>query len=382
MMRASVRQLFLLSLMAAFGVSYARAGEAALLLEEPFGHFGGMTPTGHAAVYVSDVCAETPTELRPCRPGETGVVLSRYHHVGGYDWLAIPLIPYLYAVDDTAEVPATADLGLETRLRDHYRREHLMDLVPDDPTKEIPGGDWIQLVGAAYDRKIYGFAIETQPAQDAELIAEFNENANANHFNFFFNNCANFAANVMNYYYPHSIHRNYIADAGLMTPKQAAKSLVKYEKHHPDLESATFVIDQVPGTIHRSTPVNGVAEALLKSKRYVVPITCIHPLATAALALIYLGGGGRFHADPHATVFDPMTDFKPGIAEERGEMIADAPSAAQGASVTDVSLGTSSPGASSWGTPVSGMNRTGVDSSGAALSHGSKWIVPFVNPEE
>ena len=311
-----LRRLIFLGLVAMFTAARAHAREAALLLEEPFGHFGGMTPTGHAAIYLSDVCAESPTELRPCLPGENGVVLSRYHHIGGYDWLAIPLIPYLYAVDDVSQIPATADPGLETRLRDHYRREHLMDLVPDDPKKEIPKGEWIQLVGSAYDRKIYGFAVETSEVQDENLIADFNDRRNKNHFNFFFNNCANFAENVMNYYYPHSIHRNFIADAGLMTPKQAAKSLVKYEKKHSDLETADFVIEQVPGTIPRSTSVDGVAEALLKRKRYVVPITILHPLVTAGIAVVYLGGGGRFHPDPHAAVFDPMTDAQPGIPSE------------------------------------------------------------------
>jgi len=311
------RKLVSLALIAIVGGAHAYAGEAALLLEEPFGHFGGMNPTGHAAIYLSDVCAETPTELRPCMPGENGVVLSRYRRVGGYDWLAMPLIPYVYGVDDASEIPATADRGLETRLRDRYRREHLLDLIPDDPKREIPGGDWIQLLGAAYDRRIYGFAIETQPEQDDALITDFNQRANASHFNLLFNNCANFAEKVLNYYYPHSIHRNFIADAGLMTPKQAAKSLVKYEKRHPDMETASFVIEQVPGTIPRSTPVDGIAESLLKSKRYILPITCLHPVVTAGLLVVYWGGGGRFHPDPHAAVFDPATDAQPGIPQMR-----------------------------------------------------------------
>jgi hypothetical protein len=305
--------MFLLSLVALLAGERAEAREAALLLEEPFGRFGGMTPTGHAAIYLSDVCAQTPTELRPCLPGENGVVLSRYHHIDGYDWLAMPLIPYLYAVDDASEIPAQADLGLETRLRDRYRREHLMDLVPDDPQKEIPGGEWIQLIGSAYDRRIYGYAIETTKAQDDALIADFNERENKAHFNFFFHNCANFAANVVNYYYPHSIRRNFIADAGLMTPKHVAKSLVKFEKKHPKIETANFVVEQVPGTIPRSTPVDGVAEMLLKSKKYVLPITLLQPFATAGLAVVYFGGGGRFHPDPHATVFDATRDVEPGI---------------------------------------------------------------------
>jgi hypothetical protein len=316
-MRRSRREVLLL--LAAVFVSGARAQarEAALLLEEPFGRFGAMTPTGHAAIYLSDVCADSPTRLRPCASGENGVVLSRYHHIDGYDWLAIPLIPYLYAVDDASEIPTRATPGLETKLRDRYRREHLMELVPDDPKKEIPDGEWIQLIGSAYDRRIYGFAIETSKEQDDALIADFNDRTNTSRFNFFFNNCANFAENVMNYYYPHSIRRNFVADAGLMTPKHAAKSLVKFEKKHPEIETASFVIEQVPGTIPRSTPVDGVFEALLKSKKYVLPITLLQPFATAGLAVVYLGGGGRFHPDPHAVVFDATKDSVPGIPGER-----------------------------------------------------------------
>src|SRR5476649_1765996 len=82
----------------------AHAG-VALLMEEPYGEFGAFNPTGHAAVYLNHVCAETPTQLRMCRPGEFGVVISRYHKVHGYDWVAVPLIPYMYAVDSADEVP-------------------------------------------------------------------------------------------------------------------------------------------------------------------------------------------------------------------------------------------------------------------------------------
>src|ERR1700749_1725476 len=82
---------------------------ATLLLEEPYGHMGFFTGTGHAAVYLSNVCADDPRVLRTCAPGETGIVLSRYDHIGGYDWLAIPLIPYLYAVDRPADIPLFAD---------------------------------------------------------------------------------------------------------------------------------------------------------------------------------------------------------------------------------------------------------------------------------
>src|SRR6202022_2374851 len=89
-------------------VSFARAS-ATLLLEEPYGKLGAFTATGHAAVFLSGVCAESPLVLRRCRSGEPGVVLSRYNGVSGYDWIAIPLIPYLYAVERTEDVPLFAD---------------------------------------------------------------------------------------------------------------------------------------------------------------------------------------------------------------------------------------------------------------------------------
>ena len=310
-MRLRLRNLFIPTLLV-FASVHARAGEVALLMEEPFGGFGAMNPTGHAAIYLSDVCAETYTQLRRCEPGEPGVVLSRYHRIDGYDWLAIPLIPYLYAVDDPSQIPQIADPALESKLRDRYRREHLLALAPDDPRREIPKGEWVQLIGASYDRKIYGFEIETQPEQDDELIAEFNGRVNHSHFNLLFHNCANFAEGVLNFYYPHAIHRNFIADVGLMTPKQAARSLNKYGKHHPDLETRVFVIPQVPGTVHRSTSINGVLESLVKSKKYVVPLAFLHPVITGSLIAAYLGDG-RFHPDPNATVFDPAHDLRPGV---------------------------------------------------------------------
>jgi len=104
--------------------------------------------------------------LRHCAAGETGVVLSRYDGVGGYDWVAIPLIPYLYAVERPEDVPLFANAKMAAFLRDRYRRKYLEDIVPDVKNGETPGGNWYQLVGSSYDRTIYGFDIETTPEQD------------------------------------------------------------------------------------------------------------------------------------------------------------------------------------------------------------------------
>src|SRR5580692_9833063 len=84
-----------------------------LLLEEPYSYDGAFAGTGHAAVYLSNICAESPVSLRRCLPGESGVVLSRYHRIAGYDWIAVPLYPYLYAVDKPQDIPLFADGKLE-----------------------------------------------------------------------------------------------------------------------------------------------------------------------------------------------------------------------------------------------------------------------------
>jgi hypothetical protein len=68
-------------------------GRATLLLEEPYGFFGTLIPTGHNAIYIEDVCAETSVVLRRCEAGKFGVVLTRDEGIGGYDWVAIPLLP-------------------------------------------------------------------------------------------------------------------------------------------------------------------------------------------------------------------------------------------------------------------------------------------------
>src|SRR6202011_620979 len=114
----SMRRVFIkLAVVVLACVSLAGAS-ATLLLEEPYGKMGFFTATGHAAVYLSGVCADTPLVLRHCVPGETGVVLSRYDGVGGHDWVAIPLIPYLYAVERPEDVPLFANAKMAAFLRD------------------------------------------------------------------------------------------------------------------------------------------------------------------------------------------------------------------------------------------------------------------------
>jgi hypothetical protein len=295
------------------------SASATLLLEEPYGHMGLFTATGHAAVYLSGICADTPVLLRHCAPGETGIVLSRYDGVGGYDWVAIPLIPYLYAVERPEDVPLFANAKMAAFLRDRYRRKYLEDIVPDGKNGAAPGGNWYQLVGSSYDRAIYGFEIETTPEQDDALIRKYNATPNVSHFHLATNNCADFAKGVLNFYYPKSLHRSLVADVGITTPKQISKMLTKFSARHPELEFSRIIISQVPGSMPRSTNVHGVVESFLKSKKYIVPSAVLNPIFAGCVAAVYVGtGGGHFEPARNAMIFEGGSDpERPLDAEDR-----------------------------------------------------------------
>ena len=88
-----------------------------------------------------------------------------------------------------------------------------------------------------------------------------------------------------------------------MTPEQVARSLVSYGKKHPELDMAAFVIPEVPGSIRRSHPVDGVAESLVKSKKYLLPLVVLAPEVTGGVAVAYLVDG-RMKLPKETPVFE------------------------------------------------------------------------------
>ena len=298
------------------GCAFARSS-ATLLLEEPYGTLGFFTGTGHAAVYLSGVCAETPVVLRPCAPGETGVVVSRYNGVAGYDWIAIPLVPYLYAVDRPEDIPLFADAKMTAFLRDRYRRKYLEAVAPDVRNGETPGGNWYELIGSSYDRTIYGFEIETTPEQDLALIRKLNSSSNVSHFHLASRNCADFAKGIINFYYPKTLHRSVFSDIGITTPKQMSKLLIKYSARHPEIQFSRIVIAQVPGSMARSTTAHGVVESFFKSKKYIVPSAVVSPIFAGCVAGVYFtSGAGHFEPTRNANVFVAGRDPESPAAHE------------------------------------------------------------------
>jgi hypothetical protein len=286
-----------------FAGPHCRA-QAALLMEEPYGFFGTVNPTGHTAVYFERICAETPVRLRRCEPGEMGAVVSRYEGIDGLDWVAIPLVPYLYSVESTDAVPVRADKELVGRLRSRYREQHLLSLGENVPAGDFWHGGWTELVGVAYERRIYAFRFNTTEAQDDAFIAKMNDAENRSHFQLLFSNCSDFARVILNEYFPGTFKRSIFPDAGMTTPKQITYKLVRSAKKHPDEELTVFEIPQIPGYRRSSKSNKSISESLITTG-YAIPIAMLNPYLAGGLFVDYLVRG-RYHLIPkHPEILEP-----------------------------------------------------------------------------
>jgi len=272
------------------------SAQAALLMEEPYGFFGVLNPTGHNAIYFERVCAETPVHLRRCAPGELGSVISRYQGIAGYDWVAIPLLPYLYSVENASDVPQRADRESVRQMRNRYHEAHLNTLGKNLSPGSLVRGGWTQLVGVSYDRRIYVFRFETTEEQDDAFISRMNERPNRSHFSLLFNNCSDFVRRALGFYFPGAFHRNIFPDAGMTTPKQLAQKLERYSRKHPEMQLAVFEISQIPGYRRHSRTNKGIAESLATTS-YAIPIALLNPYLAGGLFVDYLVRG-RYHVIP------------------------------------------------------------------------------------
>ncbi len=342
----TVMFVLLASILLLFGGSRSYS-QAALLLEEPYGFFGAVNPTGHTAIYFTRICATTPTELRRCRPGEMGTVIARYSGIAGYDWIAIPLVPYLYSVEEVGQVPEHVDRETVDRLRDRYHEAHLLELGDDVPRGDLLHGGWTELVGAAYERRIYAFRFNTTEAQDDALIEHMNKRTNHAHFDLLFNNCSDFARGVLNQYFPGRFRRSIFPDAGMTTPKQITYKLVRYARKHPETDLSVLEIPQIPGYRRMSRSNKNISESLVTTI-YAIPIAVVNPYLAGGLFVDYLVRG-RYHLipiDPGLVTPNDMTALTlgPGHEENPGSANTQATRAADDAAADSGPVAPAIPG--------------------------------------
>ena len=303
---------------------------------EPFGNFGTMMPFGHVSIYLDRVCADGPLKLRMCHPGEpAGVAIARYDRIGGNDWIATPILQFLYAVDRPEDVLPYATPGAVWDLRQAYRRRYLAGLVPDGEEKRKATEEWWESAGVAYNRRLWGYRLDTTPEQDAQIVALMNLRGNHHRYHLIGSNCANFGADLVNLFFPQAVsHPDRISDLGYMTPKQVMRSVVRYAAIHPGLNLEILEVPQVPGSLRRSRPVRGAAEGLLKTKRYLFTLLVIQPEAPLALSLMYLHDG-RWQAGKGAEPVTPAAFAQTRPDPQQATTDASAPSPNQSPTQTN-----------------------------------------------
>ena len=279
--------------------------QGALLLQDSDGFSAALSPPGHTSVYLARICAASLTRLRRCAPGALGVVIARHRRIAGYDWLAVPLIPFLYSVEAASEVPTKVSREAVRELRLKYHDEHLMSLGKDVPAGGELLGGWNELVGAAYERRIYALRFETSEEQDDAFIVKMNADVNQSHFSYLFRNCADFSGAVLDFYFPHTFKRHILPDLGT-TPRQVAYELTRYARQHPELRFTVMEIPLVPGYQHSSRLGRSAAASLIVNG-FVIPIAIVSPYTAGVIVADGLVWGRYPLGLDRAQVLSPET---------------------------------------------------------------------------
>ena len=311
--RVSLLPIFLIGLLLIAAVPRASADVGVVLNESLDESMDRITGTGHMAVYFSNICAESPTRLRFCAPGEFGSVMSTYINIGedrSFEWNIVPLNIYLYGVEDPRNRPLFASFKIKQALEERYRENYLSGFC-DTPSCRTSGkAEWRQMVASTLIRGMYFFVVDTSLEQDRALIDEFNNAPNENHFNGATNNCADFARRIVNTYFPHAAGRDVLNDFGMTSPKAVARTFTHYAQRHPELHLRVMHFAQVPGTIKRSREVRAGTEQLFRSKKLLIPMAVFAYEALPVVAVSYVVTG-RFNPNKEFEKH-PAMDLSPG----------------------------------------------------------------------
>lgn len=300
----------------------ARADVGVVLNETLDTSLERITGSGHTAVYFSHICPESPVKLRLCRPGEEGSVMSNYINIGEdhpYEWNIIPLSMYVYGVENPRNRPLVGIDKAKGALEDRYREKYLAAYCTTDSCKTSDKSEWRIMVGSEMIRSMYIFLVETTVEQDLHLIDKFNSAANENHFNGATRNCADFTKDVVDEYFPHSAHRDWLNDFGMTSPKAVARSFSHYAQSHPEMQFRVLHFSQLPGTIKRSTEARSGTEQLYHSKKLLIPMIIFadHELPVVAASYLLTGRFNPEHEfEQHSTAESVQVDSQIHLAKD------------------------------------------------------------------
>jgi hypothetical protein len=303
----------------------ARADVGVILNDSLDTSVARITGSGHSAVYFSRICPASPVKLRLCKPREQGSVMSNYTTLGEdepFEWNIVPLNVYVYGVENPVDRPLFASPKIKGALEDAYREKVLADYCRGRTCQSSGKAEWREMVSAESERTFYILIASTTVEQDQKLIDEFNSLPNVNHFNGMTRNCADFTKRVIDTYFPHAAHRDFLNDFGMTSPKAVARSFSRWAHQHPERRYRVVHFAQLPGTIKRSSECRSGTEQLYHSKKLLVPMAVFLPHELAIVTGSYLLTG-RFNVEhefeEHATVRETELGHQVELAKSDGE---------------------------------------------------------------
>jgi hypothetical protein len=234
---------------------------------------------------------------------------------------------------------------IKSALEERYRQKYLTGLCDTKNCLTSNSAEWRETVGATLERSLYMFVVKTSVEQDEALIAAYNARPNVNHFHGATNNCADFTRRVMDFYFPHAVHRDALNDFFMTSPKAAAHSLTSFADANPELELRVVHFTQIPGTIKRSSECRSGTEEIYHSKKFLAPLAVFAWEAIPAVTASYMLTGRfnpehQYEARASAGLASPYGDASTTAALPEGETVSVRELAAEEADRRDAVIGT------------------------------------------
>lgn len=252
------------------------------------------THAGHALVYLSNVCAETPVKARLCKPGEQGsmvTIFPNFYEREPYAWNLVPVSLYLEGTMRSGQRLLYGSREVKTALTMSAKIGYLRS-VCGEACPPLEHAYWRDLVASTIERDVFVYAVKTTPAQDETAVRWLNDQPNVNHYNGMTHNCAMFAQSLINTLFPHSVRRDILNDLGMMSPKAAARSFSHWAEKRPELGFYSMHFAQKPGSVQRSCSASSGTEAAIHIKKYLIPAAMIgdHEVAGSFFVAYFLTG--------------------------------------------------------------------------------------------
>jgi hypothetical protein len=307
------RAVLAIGVLNAFDLS-ARADIGVVLADPTTIGVSVYTHAGHSLVYLSGVCAASPIRARLCEAGEQGSVVTTYpdfRETQAYAFNLVPLSLYLYGSLTPGDRLLYGSRRVKDALEAHAREGFLQEVCADGHCPQIQHSFWRDVVDANAARDIFIFAVHTTREQDQVAVDWLNSKPNENHYNGFTNNCAVFTSALVNRIFPHSVHRDFLNDLGMMAPKAAARSFTHWALKRPELGFYSLHFAQQPGDLPRSGVSQSGTETAIHMKKYLIPAALIgdHEVAGSFFVAYFLTGRfgvyKEYRRHPSSLMADP-----------------------------------------------------------------------------